>query len=217
MAKDLRSLDDLTPDAQNANRGTERGIYMVENSLEQYGAGRSILVDAEGRVIAGNKTLAAAVEKGFPVQVVRTDGKALVVVQREDLDLSNGDERARLLAYADNRSSEVGLDWSPEQLLADLDAGLDLEGMFRDWEMDLILGKVGEEDFDPEREWQGMPEFEQPDIQSFHSIVVHFANLEAISAFAKLVGRTVTDRTKSIQYPPKPNEDKRSYVVIDES
>lgn len=98
--KQIQSLDDLTPDANNANKGTQRGVYMVEHSLEQYGAGRSILVDKSGRVIAGNKTLQAAIEKGFDVEVVKTDGKRLVVVQREDLDLTE-DDRARLLAYAD--------------------------------------------------------------------------------------------------------------------
>lgn len=94
MTKELKSINDLTPDDNNANKGTLRGLAMLEDSIEQYGPGRSILVDAEGRVIAGNKTLQAAIDKGIDVIVVPTDGDKLVVVQRRDLNLKR-DKRAR--------------------------------------------------------------------------------------------------------------------------
>ncbi len=51
------TLSDLSPDLRNANLGTERGHAMLERSLQETGAGRSILVDKHGKVIAGNKTL----------------------------------------------------------------------------------------------------------------------------------------------------------------
>jgi len=135
---EIESLEDLTPDPRNANDGTERGQYMLEHSLEQFGAGRSVVVDKEGRIIAGNKTWQAAAEKGFKVKVVQTDGRELVVVQRTDLDLLGEDERARLLAYADNRSSEVGLAWDAEAVVLDLESGLDLSDLFRDDELEEI-------------------------------------------------------------------------------
>ncbi len=113
-------IAELSLDAANANRGTERGSAMLESSLRQYGAGRSIVVDKAGRVISGNKTLEQAGQIGLEdVIVVQTDGKKLVAVQRTDLDLADGG-MARALAYADNRVGEVSLDWDPEQLLAGL-------------------------------------------------------------------------------------------------
>jgi hypothetical protein len=128
-------IGELTPDERNANRGTERGRYMLDHSLRQYGAGRSILVDRNGKVIAGNKTIEAAADIGLDdVIVVQTDGSQLVAVQRTDLDLDDGD-RARLLAYADNRASEGGLEWDAEQIAADLGEGLDLSALFRDDEL----------------------------------------------------------------------------------
>ena len=139
MARDLTTIDDLTPDAHNANLGTERGRYMLEQSIREVGAGRSIVVDAEGRVIAGNKTLEVAEALGLPIEVVRTDGTRLVVVQRDDLDLANGDDKARRLAYFDNRSGQVGLEWDAAQMVADLEAGLNLDDMFMDGEMAAIL------------------------------------------------------------------------------
>ena len=50
-------LSSLSLDEQNANRGSERGRKMLADSLRKLGAGRSVLVDREGRVIAGNKTV----------------------------------------------------------------------------------------------------------------------------------------------------------------
>ena len=140
-------LSELLPDERNANQGTERGRYMLDHSLRQYGAGRSILVDKSGRIIAGNKTVEVAADVGLEdILVVQTDGTKMVVVQRVDLDLQEGDA-ARLLAYADNRSSEVNLDWDADQIHFDLDVGLDLAGLFLPGELDGIretqLSEVG--------------------------------------------------------------------------
>ncbi len=117
---------DLTPDPRNANRGTRRGRRALKTSLEKYGAGRSILVDKHGTVIAGNKTLEGARAAGVTdVIVVPTDGSQLVAVQRTDLDLT-ADAKARELAYADNRTSELDLEWDAEEVARDLEAGLTL-------------------------------------------------------------------------------------------
>jgi hypothetical protein len=118
----------LQPDRRNANRGTARGRALLEDSLRRYGAGRSILADKHGNVIAGNKTLETAADLGLPVRVVETDGTELVVVQRRDLDL-DADPRARELAYADNRVAELDLDWDVTQLLEDRDNGIDLAAL----------------------------------------------------------------------------------------
>lgn len=127
----LDSIDDLTPDSKNANKGTERGTGTVERSLRNCGAGRSIVVDKHGNVIAGNKTLEGFAAMADPEQiiVVPTNGTKLVVVQRIDLDLTQ-DKRARQLAILDNRSGEVSLSWDGP-VLAELatDYGLTSEDM----------------------------------------------------------------------------------------
>ena len=123
-----QKLADLTPDPNNANLGTERGMSLLETSLAQFGAGRSILVDKHGKIIAGNKTAETAGSLGMDdVIVVETDGTKVVAVQRTDLDLDN-DIKARELAYADNRISELDLNWDLEKLQKDLAEGIDLEG-----------------------------------------------------------------------------------------
>ena len=150
-AKKITQLSDLTPDNANANRGTERGRYMVEASLTETGAGRSIVADKDGRIIAGNKTLEAWAGMGGAVKVVETDGHELVVVQRTDLDLSDPKGRARKLAYYDNRAGQVGLEWDAAQLLADVNAGVDLAAMFKPDEIaELLAGVRGGAEADAE-------------------------------------------------------------------
>jgi hypothetical protein len=113
--KTIESLADLSPDARNVNRGTEIGAKTIEESLRTFGAGRSIVADRNGIVIAGNKTLENAAKAGIErIRVVPTIGDELVVVQRLDLDLER-DPRARGLAINDNRSSE--LSYSPDDAL----------------------------------------------------------------------------------------------------
>ena len=140
--KEIRQLSDMELDESNANQGTDRGRWMLESSLEQYGAGRSILADKQGRVIAGNKTLEVAADIGMEVEVVQSDGKKLIVVQRTDLDLEGEGKEAKMareLAYADNRTSQIGLSWDANQIVSDLDAGVNLSGMFLESEVAEIL------------------------------------------------------------------------------
>jgi len=139
--KQIKSIADLTPDARNANKGTERGVGMLEHSLRTYGAGRSIVVADDGTVIAGNKTLERAVDIGLPARIVETDGRELIVVQRTDI--AGGSKAARELAIADNRASEIGLDWDADVLKAELVAGeVDLKAFWLDDELDALFAET---------------------------------------------------------------------------
>ena len=148
-------LADLVPDARNANRGTPRGNQMIESSLRQYGAGRSVLADKHGRLIAGNKMVENAGAIGLDdTIVVQTTGQQVVVVQRMDLDLST-DVAAKELAIADNRAAQVSLDWDPD-VLKGLAEDIDLGSFFTDDELAALLPTVvpaeltGDEDAVPD-------------------------------------------------------------------
>ena len=129
-------LKHLTQDNLNANQGTARGAGMIERSLSKHGAGRSILVDKQGRIIAGNKTHQAAAEIGLSEDavLVETDGTQLVVVKRTDIDLDSPEGRA--LAIADNRAAQVGLDWNIDAL-AEIAQDVDLSEYWFEGEIDI--------------------------------------------------------------------------------
>ena len=132
------TLDDLTSDPQNANRGTSRGLQALGRSLQDLGAGRSVVIDQAGRIIAGNKTVERARALGLPLRVVQTDGRHLVAVQRCDLDLTR-DARARSLALADNRIGELDLEWDVDMLLRLQQDGVDLSPWWSDEEFTQLL------------------------------------------------------------------------------
>jgi DNA modification methylase len=137
-SKSLSVSADLTLDDRNANRGSARGKQLLETSLRRYGAGRSVLVDRRGQIIAGNKTVQGAAIVGLPIRVVETDGTELVVVQRKDLDLKR-DKAARELALADNRVAELDLEWDADVLAAFQKEGLELEPFFSPKELADLL------------------------------------------------------------------------------
>jgi DNA modification methylase len=131
-ARRLR-LADLQADPRNANRGTDRGRAALERSLRDYGAGRAVLIDRRGTVIAGNKTVEQAKRLKMPLRVVKTDGHDLIAIQRDDLDLTT-DPRAQALAIADNRVGELDLEWDVDMLKRWHADGLDLSAFWTDTE-----------------------------------------------------------------------------------
>jgi DNA modification methylase len=126
-------LSDLRSDPHNANRGTDRGRAALERSLQEYGAGRAVLIDRHGTIIAGNKTVEQARRLNIPLRVVKTDGTHLIAVQRDDLDLKT-DPRAHALAIADNRVGELDLEWDVDMLKQLRDNGLDMSAFWTETE-----------------------------------------------------------------------------------
>ena len=127
MTKKITKLSDIEDDPQNANKGTERGQKMLHSSLQEVGAGRSIVVEAKGRTMGGAKTLKnwKKLAEDNDIILVESDGSKLVVVQRTDLDYDDPETGriARRYAYWDNRTTEVDLEWDEHQVLHDIGAG----------------------------------------------------------------------------------------------
>nr|DAJ36632.1 MAG TPA: ParB protein [Caudoviricetes sp.] len=111
------SIGSLVPDDKNFNKGTEFGDQLMDESLRKFGLGRSILIDKNNRIIAGNKTAGKAGELGFEnVVVVETDGNTLVAVKRNDIDLDS--KEGRELALADNATSKANLSWDEDEIIS---------------------------------------------------------------------------------------------------
>ena len=100
---------------------------MIEKSFRELGAGRSILLDKNNRIIAGNKSQQAAIATGITkVRIVDTDGDEIVAVRRRDVDLDS--KLGRELALADKATQQVSLAWDETELQqAAQDYGLDID------------------------------------------------------------------------------------------
>lgn len=128
-------IRDLTPDPKNRRSHNTRNIGLIVDSLQRDGFGRSILIDEDNTVLAGNATLDAAAEAGLErVRVIEADGDEIIAVRRRGLT----EAQKRRLAIADNRAGELAT-WNIDQLRADVDAGADLSFAFREEELAALL------------------------------------------------------------------------------
>lgn len=127
MAEQVIDINELTQDQHNFNKGTAKGKKLMNKSLKELGAGRSILIDKNGNIIAGNKTQKAAIEAGIKkVRVIETTGDELVAVKRTDIDINT--KKGRELALADNAASRLNLEWDEVELAnaaAEYDIGVE--------------------------------------------------------------------------------------------
>ena len=122
MAEKLKQakVSDLTFDDKNFNKHTEFGMSLIEKSLRNNGAGRSILIDKNNRIIAGNGVVETAAQIGLEdVQIVESDGTKIIAVKRTDIDLDS--QQGREMALADNVTGAADLQWDYDQLRKELD------------------------------------------------------------------------------------------------
>ena len=117
MADKIIDIEELAQDQRNFNKGTEQGQELMERSFKEMGAGRSILIDKNGHIIAGNKSQKAAIAAGIKkVRVIETTGDELVAVKRTDVDIDSAESRK--MAYLDNLTTQVNLTWDQTELEA---------------------------------------------------------------------------------------------------
>lgn len=104
-------------DKRNYRKHNDRNKDLIRKSLNECGAGRSILIDNDNEIIAGNGIYEQAKELGIKTKIVETDGSELVVVKRTDL--STDDEKRKQMAIMDNSTSDSS-EFDVELLKVDL-------------------------------------------------------------------------------------------------
>ena len=110
MEDKVIDIEELAQDTHNFNKGNEQGQELMERSFKEMGAGRSILIDRNGHIIAGNKSQKAAIAAGIKkVRVIETTGDELVAVKRTDVDIDSSE--GRKMAYLDNLTTQINLTW----------------------------------------------------------------------------------------------------------
>ena len=107
-------------DKRNYRKHNDKNKRLINKSLKELGAGRSILVDSEDEIIGGNGVYEQAKKLGIKTKVIETDGSELVVVKRTDL--KTGDEKRKKLAILDNSTSDTST-FDSELLVSDFNIG----------------------------------------------------------------------------------------------
>jgi len=133
----MTSINDLQNDHKNARKRTDRSSKLIKESLQKFGAARSIVIDENNRILAGNGTIAGAKAAGIKnLKVIETDGNEIIAVKRTGL---SEDEKVGL-ALADNRTSDLS-EWDLN-MLEELSQEHDLEPWFDNDDLKELLGET---------------------------------------------------------------------------
>ena len=144
MSKTIKSIRDCTTQVKNANKHTQRGLGLLEDSIQKDGWIGAITVAADGETFDGSARLEVGASAGFEdAIIVESDGTKPVIVRRTDIATAD-DEKARRLGVAANRIAQIDLAWDTDvltQLAAD---GMDLSDLFTGDEFSALANMNGE-------------------------------------------------------------------------
>jgi len=130
----MGNISDLKFDHKNARKRTDNSTRLIQESLQRYGAARSIVIDEDNRILAGNGTIAGAQALGLTkLKVIEAAGDEIIAVRRSGL---SEDEKVGL-ALADNRAAELS-DWDA-QMLQQLSEEHDIAPWFEQEDLDAII------------------------------------------------------------------------------
>lgn len=131
-------MTEIKFDKRNYRKHSDKNKSLINKSLKECGAGRSIVIDNDGEIIAGNGIYEQAQKLNIPTKIIETDGSELVVVKRTDL--KTDDEKRKQLAIMDNSTSD-----SSEFYLDMLQADFDVEQL-QDWGLDVEFESLEEQE-----------------------------------------------------------------------
>ena len=135
-------ISELKSDHKNARRRTDRSSELIKESLQRYGAARSIVIDEENRILAGNGTIEGAKAAGIKnLRIIETDGDEIIAVKRTGLT----EDQKVGLALADNRTADLS-EWDQE-MLHQLSEEHDISPWFDQDDLDELLAVT---ELDPE-------------------------------------------------------------------
>lgn len=139
----VKSISALKQDPKNARKRTAQSKHLIQESLNRYGAARSIVIDETDRILAGNGTIEGAKAAGISkVRIIETDGDEIIAVRRTGLT-----EHEKVgLSLADNRTSDLS-EWDAE-MLHNLSQEQDIAPWFSEDDIAELLDK--KDDFDPD-------------------------------------------------------------------
>ena len=161
-------MEEIKFDKRNYRKHDKKNKSLIKKSLEKFGAGRSIVIDAEGEIIGGNGVYEQAQKLGLKTKIVETDGSELVVVKRTDL--KTDDEKRKALAVMDNSTSDT----------SEFDLGLLTADFTVDELEDFGIELPEEED---EQEVEVPDVLEKEDSDKPFAVKLTFENYVALNAF----------------------------------
>ena len=176
-------LGELQEWENNPRQLSKHDAEHIQRSIEEFGLADPLIVNADGSLIGGHMRkrvlLSNGAKPGDEVDVRYPDRQ---LTERE----------AEELAIRLNKNSG---DWNWDTLANAFEVDDLLDWGFTEHD----LGIDNPINFD--EHWKGMPETDNEDLAAVKIIKVHFASLEDIEPFSKLIDQPLTENTRSIWFP----------------
>ena len=202
-------IEKIFPNPWNPNMTSKRVDEAIRESIGIYGmvdpvtcrrhpeiVGALQIIDGEHRLEACKEMELSTIPVVI-VDVNDANAKKLTIIANETRGRAEKQSLAQLVAEIaeelDVDSFRLGLPFYAEEL----------ENMLEDGD------SAGE--IDPAKEWEGMPEYQNENVESWKQLVVHFENEQDFLKFQELVGQELNEKTKSIHYPKKERLDLINY------
>jgi hypothetical protein len=205
-------LGDLKPWASNPRQSSKAQARRLLASFEKFGQVQTVAIDPDCNVLDGHQRLSALLTihgDGYELDA-RQSNRALTDAERRELVVSL--HAGAVGSWDWNAISG----WNSEELQS---WGMDGD-LLRNWNLDALNLRemIGSDNpIDYEKEWDGMPDFEQEEIKVYKTIKIHFKNKFDYEEFAQLIDQPLTEKTISIYYPRQEDENLKVYRVLDES
>jgi len=158
------------------------------------------------------------------------DEAEIIITEEFDEPDSQGTLKLGYVVWRGKKYNYRAVVWTPEQcekasIVANKAGGkFDFDILANEFDVDDLLNwgfkgwELGiDSEVDYEKEWEGMPEFEQENAGPIKTIKVHFATQDDIKAFAEYVEQPITDKTIYIWYPKKDRMNLLALACEDES
>lgn len=206
------ALRELTPWERNPRRISKKNAERLLDLWRRIGQFQTIAIGPNGEVYDGHQRLSvlkAAFGENYVVQALQSS-RPLTEKEREELTAV---AHAGAVGQFDWDALKG---WSVEELEGwGFDHATLIEWSIQADELRQFLS--GEDAQSPDELWQNTAPFVQKEKKSFHSLIVHFDDRESIERFAKLVGQTVTEKTRFIWFPYRPPDNLRAYKVVSDA
>lgn len=202
-------IHQIYPNSWNPNMTSKRVDEAIRESIGTYGMVDPITcrrhpeLDGALQIIDGEHRLEACKEMGYKT----------VPVVILDINDANAKKLTIIANETRGRAEKASLSQLVAEIAEELDAHELMLGMpYYEDEFENMIGEgVTAGDVSPEKEWEGMPEFQSDNLDSWKRLIVHFKCEQDYLDFQKLVGQELTEKTKYIFYPKQEKMDLVNY------
>ena len=140
-----------------------------------------------------------ATQRFHALQKMAEEGYEIPPIPYVSIEAADKKDAAEKLLQITSRYGEINPNTS---FLSDLELEIDeIEIAIPELNISVI------KDFDANKEWTDMPEFEQEDKSGYQQLIINFLDGEAVNEFSELIGQKITEKTKSIWYPKQEKEE----------